>query len=67
MSYYVFNVIMTLRDVVGWSVRGFWKKGVVRLGLFLLGPLAWDTQFWGYPFSLDTGIGIVLNLLLVLS
>ena len=38
MSYYVIDVIMTLRDVVGWLVRGFRKKGAVRLGLFLLGP-----------------------------
>ena len=29
---------MTLRDVVGWLVGGFRKKGAVRLGLFLLGP-----------------------------
>ena len=29
---------MTLRDVVGWLVRVFRKKGAVRLGLFLLGP-----------------------------
>ena len=28
---------MTLRDVVGWLVGGFRKKGAVRLGLFLLG------------------------------
>ena len=34
MSYYVIDVIMTLRDVVGWLVRGFRKKGAVRLGLF---------------------------------
>ena len=38
MSYYVIDVIMTLRDVVGWLVRGFRKKGAVRLGRFLLGP-----------------------------
>ena len=38
MSYYVIDVIMTLRDVVGWLVRGFRKKGAVRLGPFLLGP-----------------------------
>ena len=38
MSYYVIDVIMTLRDVVGWLVRGFRKKGAVRLGLFLLEP-----------------------------
>ena len=31
---------MTLRDVVGWLVGGFRKKGAVRLGLFLLGPPA---------------------------
>ena len=41
MSYYVIDVIMTLRDVVvGWLVRRFHKKGAVRLGLFLLGPPA---------------------------
>ena len=38
MSYNVIDVIMTLRDVVGWLVRWFRKKGAVRLGLFLLGP-----------------------------
>ena len=38
MSYYVIDVIMTLRDVVGWLVWGFRKKGAVGLGLFLLGP-----------------------------
>ena len=31
---------MTLRDVVGWLVGGFRKKGAVRLGLFLVGPPA---------------------------
>ena len=41
MSYYVIDVIMTLRDVVGWLFRGFRKKGAVRLGLFLLGPPAY--------------------------
>ena len=34
---------MTLRDVVGWLVGGFRKKGAVRLGLFLLGPPAQGT------------------------
>ena len=38
MYYYVIDLIMTLRDVVGWLVGGFRKKGAVRLGLFLLGP-----------------------------
>ena len=35
MSYYVIELIMTLRDVVGWLGQGFRKKGSVRLGLFV--------------------------------
>ena len=37
MSYYVIDVIMTLRDVVGWLVRGFRKRGCASW-TFLLGP-----------------------------
>ena len=34
MSDYVFDLILTLCDVVGWLVWGFRKKGLLRLGLF---------------------------------
>ena len=45
MSYYVIDVIMTFRDVVGWLVRGFRKKGAVRLGLFCWGLLIYGILF----------------------
>ena len=43
---------MTLRDVVGWLVGGFRKKGAVHLGLFLLGPpvsvtrISFNEDYW---------------------
>ena len=46
---------MTLRDVVGWLVGGFRKKGAVRLGLFLLGPPEPRTIYCKQgPFVLET-------------
>ena len=60
MSYYVIDLIMTLRDVVGWLVRGFRKKGAVRLGLFLLGPPAVYTSFYLNLSKPDKKVIIVL-------